>query len=89
MNRVTSDHFRVGQKVFVPNPRYFTSELARYLEGRDGTVTEVAPVIRPNPQHCGNINKVLVKWHKKRGRGKELTKWMPPDSILAVFGGVE
>lgn len=81
MKRRTSADFKVGQVVRCADPEVFLQPLRNYLKDREGTVEKVLPVVRPDDYYCGHINKVVVKWGKRNGRGKERTEMMDPRDI--------
>jgi hypothetical protein len=77
-----STDFHIGQSVVCKDPDGFVSEYKRYLTGRTGSVEKIYPVEHPDPNYCGQINKVFVRWLKKSGRGKERTMVMRPTDLL-------
>lgn len=81
---VKSTDFHIGQPVVCRDPDGFVSEYKRYLTGRTGIVEKVYPAERPDPNYCGQINKVFVRWQKKGNRGKEKTMVMSPSSLRPI-----
>jgi len=79
-----STDFHVGQPVFCKDPKAYVGNIGRYLEGKTGVVEEVYPATRPDPNYCGQINRVAVRWLKKGNRGKERRILMSPHDILPV-----
>ena len=84
MSRKTSADFEVGQVVRCRDPEIYLQPLRDYLKNREGVVERVLPVVRPDEYYCGHVNKVVVKWGKRNGRGKERSEMMDPRDIELV-----
>jgi len=80
----TSDDFKVGDVVMCPCPEHFLSATAKFLTGREGVVIRSFPVKVPDPYYCGHTNKVVVKWGKRNGRGKEKEMMLSPWDVEIV-----